>query len=114
MLEILRKSPVLRLEGNKTVSLKNVRPLRHSHCQPRPWFRTAQRSRSHLSLGLKTEPSAKALPENAPYEIKFPRVEGYTQAIRNRVTMDRRQRHNLGTTSKPVRCLRDFHTGFDA
>lgn len=26
MLEILRKSPVLRLEGNKTVNLKNVRP----------------------------------------------------------------------------------------
>jgi adenine-specific DNA-methyltransferase len=26
MLEILRKSPVLRLEGNKTVTLKNVRP----------------------------------------------------------------------------------------
>jgi adenine-specific DNA-methyltransferase len=26
MLEVLRKSPVLRLEGNKTVSLKNVRP----------------------------------------------------------------------------------------
>jgi adenine-specific DNA-methyltransferase len=26
MLEILRKSPVLRLEGNKTVALKNVRP----------------------------------------------------------------------------------------
>ena len=29
-----------------------------------------------------------ALPEKARYEIKFPRVEGYTQAIRNRVTMD--------------------------
>jgi adenine-specific DNA-methyltransferase len=26
MLEILRKSPVPRLEGNKTVTLKNVRP----------------------------------------------------------------------------------------
>src|SRR3989338_3641070 len=26
MLEVLRKSPVLRLEGNKTVNLKNVRP----------------------------------------------------------------------------------------
>ena len=26
MLEILRKSPLLRLEGNKTVTLKNVRP----------------------------------------------------------------------------------------
>ena len=26
MLEVLRKSPVLRLEGNKTVTLKNVRP----------------------------------------------------------------------------------------
>ena len=29
-----------------------------------------------------------ALPEKARYEIRFPRVEGYTQAIRNRVTMD--------------------------
>ena len=28
-----------------------------------------------------------ALPEKARYEIKFPRVEGYTQAIRNHVTM---------------------------
>ena len=26
MLEVLRKSPVLRLEGNRTVTLKNVRP----------------------------------------------------------------------------------------
>ena len=26
MLEVLRKSPVLRLEGNKTVTLKNIRP----------------------------------------------------------------------------------------
>jgi type III restriction enzyme len=29
-----------------------------------------------------------ALPERARLEIRFPRVEGYTQAIRNRVTMD--------------------------
>jgi len=29
-----------------------------------------------------------AIPEKAQYEIRFPRVEGYTQAIRNRVTMD--------------------------
>ncbi len=29
-----------------------------------------------------------ALPEKAAYEIRFPRVEGYTQAIRNRVTVD--------------------------
>ncbi|WP_447975484.1 BPTD_3080 family restriction endonuclease [Nitrospira sp. Kam-Ns4a] len=29
-----------------------------------------------------------ALPSKAQYEIKFPRVEGYTQAIRNRVTVD--------------------------
>jgi len=29
-----------------------------------------------------------AIPEKARYEIRFPRVEGYTQAIRNRVTMD--------------------------
>jgi len=28
-----------------------------------------------------------ALPERARYEIRFPRVEGYTQAIRNRVTI---------------------------
>lgn len=29
-----------------------------------------------------------AIPSKAKYEIKFPRVEGYTQAIRNRVTVD--------------------------
>lgn len=29
-----------------------------------------------------------ALPEKAEYEIFFPRVEGYTQAVRNRVTVD--------------------------
>ena len=29
-----------------------------------------------------------AIPEKAQYEIRFPRVDGYTQAIRNRVTMD--------------------------
>jgi len=29
-----------------------------------------------------------SIPEKAVYEIQFPRVEGYTQAIRNRVTMD--------------------------
>jgi len=29
-----------------------------------------------------------AIPEKAQFEIKYPRVESYTQAIRNRVTMD--------------------------
>jgi type III restriction enzyme len=29
-----------------------------------------------------------AVPEKAPFEIRFPRVERYTQAIRNRVTVD--------------------------
>jgi type III restriction enzyme len=29
-----------------------------------------------------------AIPEKVQHEIRFPRVEGYTQAIRNRVTMD--------------------------
>ena len=29
-----------------------------------------------------------ALPQRAEYEIQFPRVEGYTQAIRNRVTVN--------------------------
>ncbi len=29
-----------------------------------------------------------AIPERAAYEIRFPRVEGFTQAIRNRVTVD--------------------------
>lgn len=29
-----------------------------------------------------------AIPEKAYYEIKFPRVEGYTQAIRNRICVD--------------------------
>jgi type III restriction enzyme len=29
-----------------------------------------------------------AIPEKAQFEIKFPRVEGYTQAIRNRITVD--------------------------
>lgn len=29
-----------------------------------------------------------AIPSKAQYEIRFPRVEGYTQAIRNRVTVD--------------------------
>jgi type III restriction enzyme len=29
-----------------------------------------------------------AIPEKSEFEIKFPRVEGYTQAIRNRVTVD--------------------------
>jgi type III restriction enzyme len=29
-----------------------------------------------------------AIPEKARYEIQFPRVEGYTQGIRNRVTID--------------------------
>ena len=30
----------------------------------------------------------KAIPAKARYEIRFPRVEGYTQAVRNRVTVD--------------------------
>jgi len=30
----------------------------------------------------------RALPERAHLEIRFPRVEGYTQAVRNRVTVD--------------------------
>jgi type III restriction enzyme len=29
-----------------------------------------------------------AVPEKADFEIRFPRIEGYTQAIRNRVTVD--------------------------
>jgi type III restriction enzyme len=29
-----------------------------------------------------------ALPNRAQYEIRFPRVEGYTQAIRNKITVD--------------------------
>jgi type III restriction enzyme len=29
-----------------------------------------------------------AVPEKAQYEIRYPRVEGYTQAVRNRVTVD--------------------------
>lgn len=29
-----------------------------------------------------------AIPEKAGYEIRFPRVEGYTRAIRNRITVD--------------------------
>jgi type III restriction enzyme len=29
-----------------------------------------------------------ALPQHAEFEIKFPRVEGYTQAIRNKITVD--------------------------
>ena len=29
-----------------------------------------------------------ALPNRAEYEIRFPRVEGYTQAIRNKITVD--------------------------
>jgi len=29
-----------------------------------------------------------AVPEKVQYEVRFPRVEGYTQAIRNRVTVD--------------------------
>ena len=29
-----------------------------------------------------------AIPEKAQYEIRFPRVEGYTQAIRNRIAVD--------------------------
>ena len=29
-----------------------------------------------------------AVPQKAQYEIRFPRVEGYSQAIRNRVTVD--------------------------
>lgn len=43
--------------------------------------------------GGKPPPSVKrhhvhALPERAHLEIRFPRVEGYTQAVRNRVTVD--------------------------
>lgn len=30
----------------------------------------------------------RAVPEKAQFEIRFPRVEGYTQAVRNRVTVD--------------------------
>ena len=30
----------------------------------------------------------RAIPEKAQYRIEFPRVEGYTQAIRNRITVD--------------------------
>ena len=37
MIEILRKSPVLRLEGNNTVTLKNVRPPAKSLLSPRRW-----------------------------------------------------------------------------
>src|SRR5260370_11998454 len=29
-----------------------------------------------------------AVPEKVQYEVRFPRVEGYTQAIRNHVTVD--------------------------
>lgn len=29
-----------------------------------------------------------SIPNRAKYEIRFPRVEGYTQAVRNRITMD--------------------------
>ncbi len=42
--------------------------------------------------GGSTEPvrrhHVRALPEKSQFEIRFPRVEGYTQSIRNRVTVD--------------------------
>jgi len=85
MLEVLRKSPVLRLEGNKTVTFKNVRPpAKTLSLWPRRWWliRAATvRGRSNgtagphnrsltlpalmacrlpSSLARKTEPSAKS------------------------------------------------------
>jgi len=35
-----------------------------------------------------TRRHVRALPERAAFEIRFPRVDGYTQAVRNRVAMD--------------------------
>jgi type III restriction enzyme len=43
-----------------------------------PTVRTPQPKRHHVQ----------AVPVKAHYEIKYPRVEGYSQAIRNRVTVD--------------------------
>jgi type III restriction enzyme len=43
-----------------------------------PTVRTPQPKRHHV----------RAVPAKAHYEIKYPRVEGYSQAVRNRVTVD--------------------------
>jgi adenine-specific DNA-methyltransferase len=53
MLEILRKFPVLRLEGNKTVTLKNVRrPAKMlSLSAEAKWSPTERRSRWRFEFG---------------------------------------------------------------
>ncbi len=59
----------------------------------------------------------RALPERAELEIRFPRVEGYTQAIRSRVTVD--WEHVPSLTLEPgrippeveVKCLHPTNTG---
>lgn len=51
-----------------------VIPFKENKAGPRP----AQPKRHHVH----------AIPQKANYEIRFPRVEGYRQGIRNRVTVD--------------------------
>ncbi len=45
-------------------------------------------SKAGLPGPLPTRDHVRAIPAKAKYEIRFPRVERYTQAVRNRVTVD--------------------------
>ncbi len=46
------------------------------------------KARSRTSRPKRKQRHVQAMPERAQYEIHFPRVEGYQQAVRNRVTVD--------------------------
>ncbi|HET8895378.1 MAG TPA: hypothetical protein VFM96_14905, partial [Gaiellaceae bacterium] len=46
------------------------------------------KARSGVSRTKREQRHVQAVPERAQFEIQFPRVEGYQQAVRNRVTVD--------------------------
>ena len=71
--------------GRRTASSPRRSP-RSSACRSRSSRsrRTRRARRRRRSSGITSTP----LPAKAAFEIHFPRVEGYTQAIRNRVTVD--------------------------
>ena len=74
---MLRKSPVLRLEGNRTVTLKNIRPPAKSlSLSAEAMSRTARRtSRSRSSSAPRTARSSETLVHEA---IREANMKGYT------------------------------------
>ena len=46
------------------------------------------KARAGKAPAVREQKHVRALPEKARYEIRFPRVDGYQQAVRNRVTVD--------------------------